>query len=247
MIRFYQFLFITSLFFAGLKADAQQLVRVKGVVYDSSRVYPLEAVSVLSNSGKGTVTDINGAYELDLYDNDSIWFSYLNKATMKFAVAKMNTPMQFDISLQVNIPVLKEVKIRQRNYRLDSIRNREEYEKVFNWRRPNAGSMTSMGPGGAGIDIQELIRAFQFRRNRSMEAFQQRLLQQERDKFIDHRFNKNLVRRLTGLNGAELDSFMLMYRPTYELTLYTSDYQFQEYIKLAYEEYKGEMKKEGTE
>ena len=67
-----------------------------------------------------------------------------------------------------------------------------------------------------------------------MERFQDRLLQQEKDKFIDHRFNKALVRRLTNLDGDELERFMAVYRPDYEFTLYSSDYDFQLYIKEAH-------------
>jgi len=144
--------------------------------------------------------------------------------------------------LQVNIPVLREVKVMPRNYKLDSIRNRIEYEKIFNFHRPNISSLTTIGPTGAGISIDELIRVFQFRKNKNMEKFQDRLLQQEQDKFVDHRFSKALVRRLTQLDGEALDSFMLEYRPSFEFTAATSDYDFQTYIKDAFDKYKAARK-----
>jgi len=78
-----------------------------------------------------------------------------------------------------------------------------------------------------------------------MMQFQQRLVQQEQDKFIDHRFNKQLVRRLTNLTGEALDSFMVMYRPNYEFTVLTSDYDFQSYIKKCYEQFKSPEAKKG--
>jgi hypothetical protein len=218
---------------------AQSFV-LKGTVYDSSRTYPLEAVSVLTTAGKGAVTNSEGHYAIEVSMTDSIWFSYLNKPTIKFPIKKITDFTQFDIALQVNIPVLKEVKVVQRNYKLDSIRNRIEYEKIFNFHKPTVSSLTSIGPTGAGIDVDELIRVFQFRKNRNMQKFQQRLLQQEQDKFIDHRFSKALVRRLTGLDGDELDSFMTQYRPSYEISLYTSDYDFQSFIKASFERYKAE-------
>lgn len=232
-------------FLIALHSSYAQNFPLRGTVYDSSRVHPLEAVSVLTSSGRGTATNKEGQYEILVSPKDSIWFSYLNKPTMKYPVSKITDYNQFDISLLVNIPVLKEVRVQPRNYKLDSIRNRIEYEKIFNFQRPNLGTMTSIGPSGAGIDIDELIRVFQFRKNRSTEKFQQRLLQQERDKFIDHRFNKALVRRLTGLDGGELDSFMAEYRPPYEIALYTSDYDFQTYIKASFERYKLEKARKG--
>jgi hypothetical protein len=195
---------------------------------------------VLTTSGRGTATDVNGHYEIEVIDRDSIWFSYLNKPTIKFPVLKMRDITQFDISLQVNVQVLKEVKIKPRDYHLDSIQNRLDYAKAFDFKKPSVGTMTSIGPTGAGIDLDELIRAFQFRKNRNMLTFQRRLVEQEKDKFIDHRFNKLLVRRLTQLTGSDLDVYMRIYRPSYEFTLYTSDYDFQDYIRKTSKKFKGE-------
>jgi hypothetical protein len=91
--------------------------------------------------------------------------------------------------------------------------------------------MTSVGPSGAAIDLDEVIRVFQFRKNKSTERFQERLLQQERDKYIDHRFNKALVRRLTNLDSTALDRFMVLYRPSFEFAAFSDEYSFQLYIK----------------
>ena len=223
---------------AALPATAQY--RVQGTVLDSSRTYPLEAVSVLSTSGRGTITAADGSYTIEASDKDSLWFSYLGKPTQKFPVAKIQNLSQFDIALQVSIPVLAEIRLRPRNYRQDSLQNRLDYKKAFDFRRPNVESMTSIGPGGAGIDVNELIRLFQFRKNNSMMRFQERLLQQEEEKYIDYRFNAQLVRRLTGLEGEELKAFMQRYRPPYEFVQYSREYEFQLYIKESYKKYRRE-------
>jgi len=191
----------------------------------------VELVTVLSTSGRGTVTNANGEYEIEVSEKDSIWFSYLNKPTVKFPVLKILTPLRFDISLQINIPVLKEVKIRPRNYRQDSIQNREDYAKIFNYRKPGLSAVTPQYGAAAGFDLDEIINVFRFKRNRALQSFQNRLIVQEQDKFIDHRFNKGLVRRLTSLTDQALDSFMQIYRPTYEFALLTGEYEFQKWIK----------------
>jgi hypothetical protein len=222
-----------SLFVQNSGADAQSY-KIKGIVYDSTRSYPIEAVSVLTSSGRGTATNSDGYYEIEVTEKDSIWFSYLNKPTMKFPVLKINNPLAFDISLHVNVPVLKEVKIRPRNYRLDSIQNREDYAKIFNYQKPKLKPITPGYGAAAGFDLEQVIKMFQFRRNRSTAAFQKRLLSQEQDRFIDHRFTKNLVRRLTQLDGNTLDSFMRIFRPSYSFSLVASDYEFQQYIRNAF-------------
>lgn len=222
---------------SSLAAHSQTYV-IRGVVYDSSRNYPLEAVSVLATSGYGTITNAEGSYEIRVTEKDSIWFSYLNKPTIKFPVIKIVNPMQFDISLQVSVPVLREVKVFPRNYKLDSIRNRQDYAKVFNYRKPGLRIVTPSSEAGVGFDVNEIINMFRFRRNQSMLSFQQRLLLEEQEKFIDYRFNKALVRRLTQLEGVELDKFMELFRPPYLFTKLSGDYEFRMYIKQSFYRYK---------
>ncbi len=224
------------LFFKTTPVAAQY--KIRGTVYDSTRTYPVGFVSVLSTSGKGTATNVYGEYEIEVAEKDSIWFSYLNKPTVKFPVLKIATPFAFDISLQVNVPVLKEVKIRPRNYRQDSIQNREDYAKVFNYRKPGLSVVTPQYGAGAGFDLNEIINVFRFKRNKSMLSFQKRLLAQEQEKFVDHRFSKGLVRRLTAFTDNTLDSFMRIYRPSYMFTMLAGDYDFQKYIKDAAERFK---------
>jgi hypothetical protein len=225
-------------FFLLLAGTASAQYRVKGTVYDSSRLYRIEAVTVMSTGGFMTMTDTLGHYQIQVGEKDSIWFSFLGKPTPKYPVLKIADINQFDIALQLKSNVMQEVRIKSHSYRMDSIQNRKDYARVFNFRRPTVGSMTSIGPSGAGIDLDELIRVFQFRKNKSMDKFRERLEEQERQKFIDHRFNKALVRRLTNLDGEDLNVFMLKYRPSYYFALAASEYDFQLYIKKAFEEFK---------
>jgi hypothetical protein len=230
--------FSLACFWALLAYGAQAQYKVKGTVYDSSRLYRIESVTVLSTNGRGTATDSLGRYQLEVGEKDSVWFSFLGKSTPRYPVLKIPDINRFDIALRLKADVLPEVKIRSRIYKEDSLQNRKDYAKAFDFRRPNFGSLTSVNAMGAGIDIQELIRLFQFRKNKSMEKFRERLLEQEREKFVDHKFNKALAKRLTGLDGNELAAFMRQYRPSYEFALFSSDYDFQLYIKNAGEEFK---------
>ena len=58
---------------------------VHGTVYDRSRYFAMPGVSVMSTAGRGTMTDSTGQYRLQVTRKDSIFFSYLGKATVKFA------------------------------------------------------------------------------------------------------------------------------------------------------------------
>lgn len=219
-----------------MPASAQ--FKVKGAVYDSSRIYPIESVTVMATNGKLALTDSNGHYEIEVGERDSIWFSFLGKPTPRYPVAKIADVYHFDLALRLKMDVLKEVVVKTRSYANDSLQNRKDYAKVFDYRKPGLSTMTSVGPMGAGIDVNELIRLFQFRKNKSILKFQQRLEQEEKDNFVDKRFNKFLVKSLTGLDGNALTEFMQRYRPTFEFAAGASDYDFRFFIKLAAEQFK---------
>lgn len=237
MRKFSVYIILSACFFIASEAGAQSF-KLRGNVYDSTKTYPIISVSVLTSSGKGTVTDIYGHYEIDVTETDSVWFSYLNKPTIKYPVKKIVDASRFDIAIHINVPVLKEVIVKPRNYKMDSIQNRIDYAKAFDWERPKLKGISSGELGSAaGFDLDAIIQMFQFRKNKSNAAFRDRLLAEEKEKFIDHRFNKALVLRLTGLIGDARDSFMLYCRPTYEFCLYTGDYDFQFFIKKCYQAY----------
>lgn len=229
--------FFLSLMILGLPFLSRAQVRISGRVYDFSQYRPLEAVSVMSTSGHGTISDSLGRYSIVVRETDSIWFSYLERPTPKYPVRSIANIQSFDISLHVNTTVLKEVRIMPPSYRRDSLENRQDYAKAFNFRKPGIGTSLGVGPAGVGLDLDEFISMFQFRKNRRMAAFQKRLLAEEEQHFIDHRFSRALIIKLTGLKSTELNNFIERYRPEVEFVRYATDYEFQEYIKISYRHY----------
>ncbi len=227
------------LVFFAAHANAQQEVTIRGTVYNMYRTKPLESVSVIAASGRGTVTDANGNYSIRVNENDSLSFSYLGRATQMFPVSEMNRTTGFDIALHVEATELKEVQVAPRNYHMDSLQNRIDYQKSFDYTKPKFG-ITSPGSGGLGVgmDLDALIEMLNFKQIRRSIAFRNRLIEDEQDKFVDHRFNRSLVKKVTNLDGDQLDSFMMVYRPSYQFAKSATDYDFYDYIKLANEEYR---------
>ncbi len=208
-------------------------VRISGRVYDKSKKYWLEGVTVMSTSGRATVTDSTGKYTIYINESDSIWFSYQNKPTSKYSIADFPNPHNFEIALHVPVETLQKVFVRPSDYRLDSIRNREEYAKAFNYTKPGLSVSTSPD-GGVGLDINELINMFNFARNKRMAAFKERLIREEEEKYIYSRFSRALVIRLTGLRGDDLEKFMVQYKPHVNFIDFATDYELQSYIKRAH-------------
>jgi hypothetical protein len=237
-------LFVSLSIFTGGQVLGQQVVTVKGTVFNMYRTRPLDGVSVISAAGRGTATDSNGNYSIQVPTDDSIYFSYLGRATAKYAVSAINTYSSFDIALHVDPLELKEVRVMPQNYRMDSLQNRKDYAKIFDFKKPGfkITSPSTNGGLGAGVDLDELINVFRFQRTKRIQAFQHRLVDEEQDKFVDHRFSKYIVKKTTHLNNEELDTFMIKYRPSYDFCKRSSDYDFLEYIKLAFRQYKQDRK-----
>jgi len=203
----------------------------------------MDAVSVYSTSGKTAITDSLGRYTFTVSNSDSIWFSYLGKNTQKYPVDTINNLNDFEIALHIDEHWLPTVKVHNKNYLLDSLQNRKDYANVFNYRRPTLQAVTpnygsAYVPGtAAGFDLDQIIEMFQFRKNREMLAFQQRLLEEEHDKYISHRFSKHFVNQLTHLQSPRLDEFMTEYKPAYELLLQLNDLELGYYIEQCYKLY----------
>lgn len=236
---------LLPVFLLALHESGFAQIKIHGTVYNMNRNLVLPAVSVMSTSGSGTTTDSTGSYSFIVLETDSIWFSYLNKPTPKFPVSDIiRQNGVFDVALHVPVTELKEVRVVPRNYKLDSLQNRLDYAKAFNFKKPGISlSAPNSSNFGVGLDLDEFINMFNFKKNRRMLAFQRRLLQEEEDKYVDHRFTKPLVRKITGLSGVGpvMDDFMKKYRPSYEFAVTATDYEFAEYIKLAWIQYKTRM------
>lgn len=242
-------IYLLLLFLIATAPQLRAQFTVRGTVFDSSRKNYVENVLVQSTGGGIAHTDSMGNYKITVTEKDSINFTYQNKPTQKFAVKDIASINQFDISLRVHVKgsyrTMKEVVVFTKSYREDSLENRQTYSDVYNYHSPTL--KTSISPGGVpGADLDEIINMFRFKRNKRLKAFQNRLEQQEQDHYVDYRFNKNFVRRITGLQGNQLDTFMVRYRPSYEFTVKADEVSFNKYILNSSYVYKLELLKPET-
>lgn len=220
-----------------LPSLAQNRFKVSGRVVDVTRAVPLPSVTVMTTSGFGAVTDSLGRYSIPVQETDSIWFSYLDRPTPRYAVKGIPNINQFEISLHVTVTNLPAVTVKSPNYRMDSLQNRRDYDKYFNYQKP--GLAPSITPDGrVGADLDQLIGFFQFRRNKRMAQFRDRLIREEEEKYIDHRFSRPLIIKLTGLRSPELELFIAQYRPSIWFTRVATDYEMGTYIKECFLKYR---------
>jgi len=232
------FLFLLHMGFA-IVANAQS-VTVSGIVYDISGNRPIEAVLVNSSHAK-TLTDSLGRYLIRVGAKDSIWFSLFGKETPKYALDSIADPLNFNIMIHVADYDLPEVRVRNNYYKFDSIQNRMDYAKYFNYQPPGikfAKSPQSASGVNIGFDLDELLNLFRFQRNKNLEFLQNRMIVQEKDKYVEFRFTKRFVQKITHLQGDALQKFMNYCRPSYETVALLNDLELGQYIQKKYALYK---------
>jgi hypothetical protein len=219
-------------------------IKISGTVYDSTKRNLVEGVQIACTCGTMSFSDSTGGYSIYAGEKDSIFFFYRDKPTRLFAVAEIQDYNVFDIALHLYVPgrykQLKEIVIYGKNRRQDSIENRLQYDKVFRY-TPGGIQLSNAAPGsgiGVGLDVESLINVFRFRRNRSMLRFQERLIKEEQDRYINYRFNETIIEKLTPLEkGEKMKQFMLYYRPEYEWLTTVLDIELYQYIQLAAKEF----------
>jgi len=212
---------------------------VSGVVYDISGRSPIEAVMVYSKYSR-TQTDSLGRYLITMQAKDSISFSLFGKNTLKYGLDEIEDLSNFNIMIHVNGVDLPEVRVRNNNYRMDSIQNRFDYAKYFNYQPPgikwanNASLFNPSGGMSIGLDLVEMINMFRFKRNRNLGFLQKRLVSQEQEKYVNYRFTKPFVQKITQLEGDSLNQFMDYCKPSYEVLGLLNDLELGYYIQQKY-------------
>lgn len=234
--------FVYCLCFFSCTNLVAQTSTVSGVVYDISGRRPIESVVVNSSFSKA-ITDSLGRYIITVKAKDSIWFSLFGKTTQKYPLDTVTDLQNFNIMIHVAGYDLPEVRVRNSYYKLDSIQNRQDYAKYFNYQPPGlklSNNQQLFGPSGltVGFDLVEVINMFRFHRNRNLQFLQNRLISQEHEKYINYRFTKRFVQKLTHLEGAQLTQFMEYCRPSYEVLGLLNDLELGVYIEKKYADFK---------
>lgn len=238
--RILSFLFFSFCFVSKTYCQA---TTISGVVYDISGNRPIEAVIVNSKHNQ-SITDSLGRYIITVGPKDSVWFSLLGKQTPKYSTDTIIDPHNFNIMIHVVDYDLPEVRVRNTYFKYDSLQNRMDYAKYFNYRPPGlklVSTPSHINTGGGlsfGIDLDEIFNLFKFHKNKNMEFLEKRLVSQEKDRYVNYRFTKRFVQKITHLEGDALQKFMDYCRPSYEVLGLLNDLELGQYIQKKYTHYK---------
>ncbi len=175
----------------------------------------LVSVSIQNHTQrKYDLSDVGGSYRIPAREGDLVIFSSAGYVTDTLLITSVMLGGDYPVFLEARIVTLKSVRIGSlSNYQLDSIERREDYKWVYDHGNEKLVEKERKGDG-VGVNIS-LFRSGS-RSDKEREVLKKRLIKEEEDHYIDFRYSREYVSRLTHLKGDSLEKFMEQYRPTYD-------------------------------
>jgi len=228
------------LLFSCLLALAAHAQNVVGIVTDKATSEPLVGATV--TYGKLAMqTNRNGLFEFDgVKLNDTLKVTVVGYLPYTVLIMARNTSQHIEMIKKVN--ELKPVNIiGTKSFTQDSLNNRLDYAKSFNYQHPKLSDAITLNPGTRPgelltIDLLAIVRALTYKTTDEYK-FNKLLKRDEHEQYVDEKFNRGIVERVTGLKGDTLSAFLAEYRPTYDYVLKATPYDMQEYIKSCYRKF----------
>lgn len=211
-----------------------------GIVVDKTTKQPINGALVMLGKAK-TYTNPLGMFEIAATNTtDSLKISHFNYKPYTVLPDKSSALLRIEMtSATVN---LNEVVVHgTRDFKRDSLNNRMTYAKQFNYRAPKVMDMFSTDVHQPGellsINLLTLVDVLT-KKSTNEYKFNKILQNDEHADYVDHKYNRGNVGRITGLKGDTLAHFLIQYRPTYQVAQKYTDYDMEVYIKNCFEKFK---------
>ncbi len=198
----------------GLHAQKRKLVY--GYLKDSVTNIPIKIASVRNlNTNTTVMTNNEGRFAIEAAENHVLSFAavgyffdtlqYNKNLVVQDTLAAFLSPLARDLG---NVTVTSRSGISR--YQLDSIERRKEFlQDIVNYTIPTVSKANS----GAGIALNiDRFSKHEKKKRKAMQFYETN----EKEAYINYRFNTALVQSLTGFKDEKLHSFIQQNRPTYE-------------------------------
>ncbi len=231
------FVVIVLLLLFCYDSNAQDTLR--GKIYDIQSDSILSGCRIRNLTKKTSVNQYqNGNYTIIATAGDSIQFytAGFRADTIIVQLYMLNTG--YDISLAPESVLLPGVTIEAyNNYRSDSLAQREYYAESFKKQTPLTGY--NRPNDGVGVSLSPF--SYFSQEAKQKRKLQKKLIEDEKQAYIDFSFPRDYIQRLTNLHGDSLNIFMRRYRPTYEFCKNKSREEMLMYINTSLIQFKKEM------
>ena len=233
-MRYLTYPFVIFLLLSSVKGSAQQFLT--GKVFSKNSKEPLISVSIHNISAQRyDLSEESGSYRIQVVPGDHVSFSSVGYMADTVTVTAAMLTGDFPVYLEVRAQTLKAVRVGEfNNYQLDSMDRRKEYAWVYD--HGNTPRMEKERKGdGVGVTLNIFRNASAKEKQR--EKLEKRLAKEEEDYYVDFRYNKDLVTKITRLKGDSLQTFMQKYRPSFDYCRRAANVDILVYINDCYKQY----------
>jgi hypothetical protein len=208
----YIFYFILLLL-SSLTGWTQQFLTGKVRKKESTELLVSVSIRNISQQ-KYDLSEENGSYRIQAAPGDRVVFSYVGYISDTVPITQALLSGDYPVYLELRPQTLQTVRVGQlSNYQLDSMARRQEYSWIYDHGEQKLVEKERHGDG-VGVNLAIFRNASTIDKQR--ERLKKRLLKEEEDDYVDFRYSRDYVSRLTHLTGDSLSKFMASYRPSYE-------------------------------
>lgn len=227
--------FVLLLLLVSCDIFAQQFVR--GKIHKKESTEMLQAVTVRNFSREEfNLSDMGGNFRILADRGDTLIFSSAGYKSDTLVVGTFMLTDGVDVFLEPRVVALPTVRVGGvSNYQLDSIQRRKDYDWVYDHGKTKMLEKDRHGRDGVGIGLNIPTRSTA---DKQREKLKKRLIQEEEDYYIDSRFTRDYVTRLTKMQGDSLQTFMVRYRPSYEFCRTATNQDILLYINDSWKKFK---------
>ncbi len=183
-----------------------------GTIYYKQTDSVLSGINVTNNTQWVTSTsDRKGKYSIPAKEGDMIIFSGTGMQRDTITVTFSMLLTQHNAEMKEMFVSLRGVTVTG-SYKADSLDRRNEYRNVFE----NTKNITGGNRPTDGVGISLSPFSYFSSRAKAQRKLKRKLLNEERESYIDFSFPEPFVASLTKLSGDSLRLFMYQYRPDYD-------------------------------
>lgn len=195
---------------------------IQGQITDRAGNVPVDDVAVVNlHTEGGILSDAAGKFTLAATQGQLIEFRKTGYNVIRIRLPHGTLPAYFKVVMEKAPVELAAVEVNgiPRDYKSDSLRYYQLYKEALEF------------PQLSGLDVIRHPFSAMSKRNRQIWAFQAHYIWYQQQKYIDFAFNEKVVASVTGLRGDSAQTYIQMFRPTYEQLRSMNEYAFYNYIK----------------
>jgi hypothetical protein len=197
----------------AFNARAQQFLT--GKIYEKGGQDSLISVSIHNiTAQRYDLSEIDGTYKIQCAPGDHVAFSSVGYRPDTITITASLLSAICIVYMEIRPVTLKAARVGElSNYQLDSIDRHREYGWIYD---RSATPRFDPNRGGDGVGVQMNIFRNTSTPAKQRERLEKRLVKEEQDFYVNFRYNKDYVAKITHLQGDSLKAFMKKYRPSYE-------------------------------